>query len=184
MARCPQGVHSSRCPPSMAVRHRAMASRTLTCCQVIHLRLRSMNASPTARTRSATSRGGRSIYSLCGGRSFSSSESRGLPVGGDVQRDGDRWWFLPDRDALAASGWFADPRLLQVDVWRSSVSAYEGARLSAGLLAGRLPCKRSRPPWCQSAYHRYASGCLETAMRLACAVIRASAHAVPRAVLD
>src|ERR1700720_2487976 len=102
---------------------------------------------------------------------------------GAVQRDGDRWWFLPDRDALAASGWFADPRLLQVDVWRSSVSAYEGARLSAGLLAGRLPCKRSRPPWCQSAYHRYASGCLETAMRLACAVIRASAHAVPRAVL-
>ena len=33
-----------------------------------------------ARTRSATSRGGRSIYSSCGGRPFSSSESRGLPV--------------------------------------------------------------------------------------------------------
>src|SRR5260370_35198457 len=64
-----------------------------------------------------------------------------------------------------------------------SVSAYEGARLSAGLLAGRLPCKRSRPPWCQSAYHRYASGSLETAMRLACAVIRASPNPVPRAVL-
>jgi len=32
-----------------------MASSTLTCFQVIHLRLRSMNASPAARTRSATS---------------------------------------------------------------------------------------------------------------------------------
>jgi hypothetical protein len=49
MARCPQRVHSSRCPPSMAVRHRAMASSTLTCFQVIHLRLPSMNASPAAR---------------------------------------------------------------------------------------------------------------------------------------
>jgi len=39
MTRCPQRVHSSRCPPSMAVRHRAMASSTLTCFQVIHLRL-------------------------------------------------------------------------------------------------------------------------------------------------
>ena len=28
--------------------------------------------------------------------------------------------------------------------------------------------------------HRYASGCLETAIRLACAVIRASVHARPR----
>src|SRR5882672_6421335 len=102
---------------------------------------------------------------------------------GAVQRDGGRWWFLPDRDDLATSGWFADPRLLRVDVWRSSASAYVGARLSAGPLAGQLPCKRSRPPWCRSAYHRYASGCLETAMRLACAVIHASAHAVPRAVL-
>jgi hypothetical protein len=37
MARCPQRVHSSRCPPSMAVRHRAMASSTLTCFQLIHL---------------------------------------------------------------------------------------------------------------------------------------------------
>src|SRR5713226_6701397 len=102
---------------------------------------------------------------------------------GDVQRDGGRWWFLPDRDALATSGWFADPRLLQVDVWRSNASAYVGARLSGGPLAGRLPCKRSRPPWCRSEYHRYASGYLETAMRLACAVIRASAHAVLQAVL-
>ena len=38
----------------------AMANSTLTCFQVIHLRLCSMNASPAARTRSATSRGGRS----------------------------------------------------------------------------------------------------------------------------
>jgi hypothetical protein len=33
-----------------------------------------------ARTRSATSRGGRSIYSSCGDLSFSFSESRGLAV--------------------------------------------------------------------------------------------------------
>src|ERR1700719_4552984 len=80
-----------------------------------------------------------------------------------VGRGVGRWWFLPDRDAPATSGWFADPRLLPVDVWRSSASAYVGARLSGGPLAGRLPCKRSRPPWCRSVYHRYASGCLETA---------------------
>src|SRR5258708_21412594 len=102
---------------------------------------------------------------------------------GDVQRDGGRWWFLPDRDALATSGWFADPRLLQVDVWRSSASAYGGARLSAGPLAGRLAGKRARPPLCRSAYHRYAIGCLETTTRLSCGVIRANSHAVPRAVL-
>ena len=41
----------------------------------------------------------------------------------------------------------ADPRLLRVDVWRSSASAYVGARLSAGPLAGRLSCKRPRPLW-------------------------------------
>src|ERR1700722_10035164 len=67
--------------------------------------------------------------------------------GGVVQRDGGRWWFLPDRDALATSGWFADPRLLPVDVWRSSAAAYVGARLSEGPLAERLSCKRSRLPW-------------------------------------
>ena len=39
-----------------------------------------MNASPAARTRSATSRGGQSIYSSSGGRSFSPSESGGLAV--------------------------------------------------------------------------------------------------------
>src|SRR5580658_8782350 len=66
---------------------------------------------------------------------------------GDVQRDGGRWWFLPGRDAPATSGWFVDPRLLPVDVWRSSASAYVGARLSEGPLAGRLSCKRPRPPW-------------------------------------
>src|SRR6266852_216832 len=103
--------------------------------------------------------------------------------GGDVKRDGGRWWFLLGRDALATSGWCADPRLLPVDVWRSNASAYVGARLSGDPLAGLLACKRSRPPWCRSACQRYASGCLETAMRLACAVIRASAHAVLQAVL-
>jgi hypothetical protein len=80
MARCPQRVHSSRCPPSAAVRHRAMASSALACFQVIHLRLRSMNAFPAARTRSATSSGGRLTYWSCGDSSFSFSESRGLAV--------------------------------------------------------------------------------------------------------
>src|SRR5271169_4410990 len=102
---------------------------------------------------------------------------------GDAARDADREWSLPDHYGLTASGWCADPHLPRVDVWRSSASAYGGARLSGGPLAGRLPCKRSRPPWCRSGYHRYASGCLETAMCLACAVIRASAHATSRAVL-
>ena len=42
-------------PAERGVRHRAMASSTLTCCQVSHWRLRSMNAAPAARMRSATS---------------------------------------------------------------------------------------------------------------------------------
>src|SRR6202008_3345429 len=113
--------------------------------------------------------------------SASPEDWRSRSVG--VAKDADREWFLPDHYGLTASGWCADPHLPRVDVWRSSAAAYVGARLSGGPLAGRLPCKRSRPPWCQSAYHRYASGCLETARRWACAVIRASAHAVPRGVL-
>src|ERR1700680_4968428 len=48
--------------------------------QVIHLRLRSMKVRPAARTRSATSSGGRFIYSLCGDWFFSLSESSGLAV--------------------------------------------------------------------------------------------------------
>ena len=36
-----------------------MASSTLTCFQVIHLQLRSMNVSPAARTKMATSSSGR-----------------------------------------------------------------------------------------------------------------------------
>jgi integrase len=41
MARCPQRVHSSRCPPSTAVRQRTIASSTLTCFHLIHVQLRS-----------------------------------------------------------------------------------------------------------------------------------------------
>jgi hypothetical protein len=59
--------------------HAAVVS-TLTCFQVIHLRLRSMNASPAARTRSANSSGGRLTYWFCGDSSFSFNESRGLAV--------------------------------------------------------------------------------------------------------
>ncbi len=50
------------------------------CFQVIHLRLCSMKAFPAARTRSATSSGGRLIYSSCGDFSLSFSESSGLAV--------------------------------------------------------------------------------------------------------
>ena len=64
VARCPQRVHSSRCPPRAAVRHRRMARSTLTCFQRIQRRLRSMNAVPAMRMRSATSSGGRLIYSF------------------------------------------------------------------------------------------------------------------------
>src|SRR5437016_3732221 len=44
VARCPQRVHSSRWPPSAAVRHRAMASNTLTCFQLSQWRFRSRKA--------------------------------------------------------------------------------------------------------------------------------------------
>ena len=80
MARCPRRVHSSRCSPKAAVRHRAMARITLTCFQRIHWRFRSMNASPAMRMRSATSSGGRLISSLRCCSSFSFSESKGLAV--------------------------------------------------------------------------------------------------------
>src|SRR5215469_6367880 len=65
VARYPQRVHSSIWPPSAAVRHRAMASITLTWLQRIHGRFRSMKAAPAARMRSATSSGGRLIYFYC-----------------------------------------------------------------------------------------------------------------------
>src|SRR5216684_7629009 len=57
-----------------------MARSTLTCFQRSQWRFRSMNASPAARTISATSRGGRLIYFSSGGLSFSVSESKGLAV--------------------------------------------------------------------------------------------------------
>src|SRR5215469_8257902 len=111
MARCPQRVHSSRCPPSAAVRHWAIARSTLTCFQVIHLRFRSMNVPPAARTRSATSNRGRSIYWSCGDLALSFNESRGLAVAFRWRCERcNRWWFLPDHDSLTGSGWFVDRR--------------------------------------------------------------------------
>src|SRR5258708_32993239 len=56
--RCAQRVHSSRGPPSAAVRHRAMASSTFTCFQRIHWRFRSTKAAPAVRMRSAISSAG------------------------------------------------------------------------------------------------------------------------------
>jgi len=48
--------------------------------QRIHWRFRSIKAAPVLRMRSATSKGGRLIYSSCGGSLFSGNESRGLAV--------------------------------------------------------------------------------------------------------
>src|SRR5258708_13781820 len=56
--RCAQRVHSSKCPPSAAVRHRAIASSTLTCFQRIHWRFRSTKAAQAVRMRSAISSAG------------------------------------------------------------------------------------------------------------------------------
>src|SRR6267378_6470640 len=67
----------------------------------------------------------------------SASPEDSLSRRGDVQRDGGRWWFLPGRDGLATSGWCADPRLLRVNVWQSSVDYAEigigGTMSSSGL---------------------------------------------------
>src|SRR6267143_3314032 len=57
-----------------------------------------------------------------------------------VGRGAGRWWFLPDHDGLATSGWCADPRLLPGGEARSYASACAGARLAGGVLAGRLLC--------------------------------------------
>src|SRR5256885_2387704 len=105
------------------------------------------------------------------------------PHAGDVGRDADSGPSLSDRYDLTGFEWCAGQHHPRVDGSQNSDEACEDEHLSGGPLAGRLPCKRSTPPWCRSAYHRYASGCLETARRLACAVIRASAHAAPRVVL-
>ena len=68
-----------------ALRQRSMAVNTFRCSRVSQVRLRSMNAGPAARTRSATSSGGASIYWFCGAGCLvaaldSSSESSGLAV--------------------------------------------------------------------------------------------------------
>jgi hypothetical protein len=62
---CPQPVQRSRCPPSAAVRQRTMASNTFRCCQLIHLRLCSMNDCPAQRTMSAISREAGHQLCLC-----------------------------------------------------------------------------------------------------------------------
>ena len=70
MARYPQREHLSRCPPKAAVRQRSIAANTFRCWPVIQRRLASMNFCPATRMRSATSSGGRFIYSSPGGSSF------------------------------------------------------------------------------------------------------------------
>ena len=48
--------------PIAAVRQRAIADNTFTCCELSHLRERTRKPCPAARTRSATSSGGFCIY--------------------------------------------------------------------------------------------------------------------------
>src|ERR1017187_2415460 len=67
MARWPQREHSSTWPPSAAVRHRSMATSTLTCSQVSQAGCRSMSLCPAARMMSANSRSGRVIYRVYAG---------------------------------------------------------------------------------------------------------------------
>src|ERR1700687_5017537 len=105
------------------------------------------------------------------------------PHASDVGRDADSGLSLSDRYDLTGSEWCAGQRHPRVDASQNSDEALENEHFSGGALAGRLPCKLSTPPCVRSAYHRYASGCLETARRSACAVIPASAHAAPRVVL-
>ena len=57
-----------------------MASRTLIWVQRIQLRLRPMKAAPALRTKSATSKSGRLIYSSCGELPFNTNASSGLAV--------------------------------------------------------------------------------------------------------
>ena|SRR5205809_3013457 len=61
MTRWPQREHASTWPPSAAVRHRVIATNTLTCNQVSQAGCRSMSLCPAARMISANSRSGRFI---------------------------------------------------------------------------------------------------------------------------
>jgi len=58
------GCTHRKCPPSAAVRHRRIASSTLTCFQPIHWRFRSTKAAPAVRMRSAISSAAGSLEHL------------------------------------------------------------------------------------------------------------------------
>ena len=58
-AGCAHWSQRSRCPPSAAVRHCAIARRTRRCCPLTQARCCSTKRSPCRRTMSATSKGGR-----------------------------------------------------------------------------------------------------------------------------
>ena len=86
---------------------------------------------PRARMRSATSRGGRLIYSFCVDRlSASASPADWRSRADDAGKDAGRWWSLSDRDGLTGSEWCADPRPLRADAWRNSGAACADGRLS------------------------------------------------------
>src|SRR6266581_6935785 len=69
------------------------------------------------------------------------------PHAGDVGIDADSGPSLSDRYDLTGFEWCAGQHHPRVDASQNSASAYVGARLSGGPLAGRLPCKRSTLPW-------------------------------------
>src|SRR6266550_2451638 len=144
-ARYPQWVHSSRWPPSAAVRHRSMARSTLTCFQQSQWRFRSMKTSPAARMISATSRGGRSSTSrrvAC--RSVVASPKDLLLRSDGVARDASRRSFLSGLDDRVGAEWRGDRCRLRVDEWRSSASECEDAHVSECPHVGRLSDTRAK----------------------------------------
>jgi len=72
---------------------------------------------------------------------------------------------LPDRDVLATSGWFADPPASSRCVAKQCLSVC-GCTSFLEARSLRLSCKRFQTTLVSIGVHRYASGCLETAIRL------------------
>src|SRR6266446_4026861 len=93
-----------------------MANSTLTCCQRIHWRFRSIKAAPALRMRSADSSTLPALTRL----SVVASPADSVWRSGDVWRDGGRWQFVPNFDGLTGSEWCADQRRPRADEWRSN----------------------------------------------------------------
>src|SRR5215469_659281 len=102
-----------------------------------------------------------------------------LSRSGGVQKHGGRWWFVPGRYGLTASGCCVDPRPVPADALQSNAAEYAGAAVFGCPLPWRHSGMHAKPLSEKSAYRWYGSGCLETATFLACALTDTSAHAVP-----